>query len=476
MMATTSQRCVVLVLCCVCLISGVYGRPEGNINGKSNPLLNTPSCDTSGTDQAKILAAATTTLHNANFTTSSTGVMNFTDSWNAGSANPDGLYGLWSFPTYVAGTFPLALQDVAVWIGCTPPALQYWSFSHIVAQKQPGFHSVWADSGDSINLLEANSTHNGDHATNSTAALVLSADATSAATAVAALQSAGLPASAINTLVVPSAIVGRMGDEVTDDLMQVAMRVALFANADDGKAYTSSSWPVTLFSAAAGTTPNPFPTPALLDRTGPKSESQYLPALSDLMSNVTKRMELLGFQGVGTVTTMPTNHSDGRACLAANTFCAGATRDALYSDSGSAFSFESDDEDVLVVVGVNHAAVGTATYSNFATYTLGVGAATGSVASAQFNGSAAFFAPTLPSAPAFFAFAVARNCSHLKPYCLTLPVSSLPVGIPFSVVERVYLNPATKVGPDATQTVTARVMHFKGPNHTRLDDGSSLSR
>lgn len=108
-----------------------------------------------------------------------------------------------------------------MWLGCTPPPLAYFSWSHLVLQKQPGFHTVWADSGDSINMLVANSTMQNQHSINSTAALLVSADATSAGGARAAIIAAGLASSAINTLQVPSALVGRMGTTASDDLMQV---------------------------------------------------------------------------------------------------------------------------------------------------------------------------------------------------------------------------------------------------------------
>ena len=122
------------------------------------------------------------------------------------------------------------LHQVVMWVGCTPPPAAYFSWSHLVLQKQPGFHTVWADSGDSINMLVANSTVNGGASFNSTAALLVTADAASADAARLAFGGAGLAPSAINTLLVPSALVGRMGPTASDDLMQVRASVQILEN------------------------------------------------------------------------------------------------------------------------------------------------------------------------------------------------------------------------------------------------------
>lgn len=107
-------------------------------------------------------------------------------------------------------------------------------------------------------------------------------------------------------------------------------------------------------------------------------------------------MELFGFQLKSTAQLAPSNSSDGRACLAANTFCAGATRDAVYGDSGTVLALGDGDDSLIVVVGVNHQAAGVATFSNIAINSLGVTGVAG-VTDSQFNGSAAYFAPHLPS-------------------------------------------------------------------------------
>ena len=171
-------------------------------------------------EQNDVVAAATKYLAMHNYTLQATGSMSFRSDTGFG-ANVSAPVGLWQFPGTTGAGFPMGSQQVAVWVGCTPPASSYFSFSHTVMTKQPGFHVVWANPVDSINMLVANSSHNAELNANSTTAIVLSADATSASTAVEALDWAGLGSNAVNVLVIPSSLVGNMGESLDASLMQV---------------------------------------------------------------------------------------------------------------------------------------------------------------------------------------------------------------------------------------------------------------
>lgn len=170
-----------------------------------------------------------------------------------------GLYGVYDFNitgTIVEPLGRLAERDAWIWIGCTPPQLEYFSQRSYVFNT-PGDRSIlFASLGDSNNHLTFNTTAGGP--CNRTTAVITSADQTTAEDVAEALVAAGLPRAAINLDTIAPSLV-RMGRTLVDSTFIVLFRVALFSDPAAGAVYTGSEWPVYHIAHNAPRAGNPFP-------------------------------------------------------------------------------------------------------------------------------------------------------------------------------------------------------------------------
>lgn len=89
------------------------------------------------------------------------------------------------------------------------------------------------------------------------------------------------------------------------------------------------------------------------------------------------------------------------------------------------------------------------------------------------EGSATWFKPDLAQGPELFAQLLTRDDCHkrppatqedtFEPFCTTVPEGTLNATEYVYVVERKYLNPVTKIGPDPKEVVPPRVLVFETP-------------
>ena len=179
-------------------------------------------------------------------------------------ARAAGLYGIYDFNITGRISEPLGHldeRDAWIWLGCTPPQLEYYSQRSYVFNT-PGDGSVlFASLGDSNNQLTFNTTAGGP--CNRTAAIITASDRTTAVDIADALVAAGLPREAINYDVIAPALV-RMGHTLDASTFLVLFRVALFADAEAGDAYTSSEWPAYHVTHATRGTSDPFPVVSII--------------------------------------------------------------------------------------------------------------------------------------------------------------------------------------------------------------------
>lgn len=89
------------------------------------------------------------------------------------------------------------------------------------------------------------------------------------------------------------------------------------------------------------------------------------------------------------------------------------------------------------------------------------------------EGSATWFLPDLPNSPELFAQILTRDdCRKrppatqedtFEPFCTTVPETTLNTTEFIYIVERKYLSPVTKTGPDPAEVLTPRVLVFETP-------------
>ena len=118
-----------------------------------------------------------------------------------------------------------------------------------------------------------------------------------------------------------------------------------------------------------------------------------------------------------------------------------------------------------MVYGPNHVATGKATYMNIGFYASETAKLTlGSLNDLAFPGSASAYLPGDPAADLLYAYKVSRSCGKDEPYCMPLksPCSRLTLDSStlLGIFSRIYLEPATKVGPAMQEILYDRVLKF----------------
>jgi hypothetical protein len=253
-----------------------------------------------------------------------------------------------------------------------------------------------------------------------------------------------------------------MGLEENADKFLVLLRLAFFQDRQAGQAFMSSI-PVKLFrlTPTNATTLDPYDVPALRVRgTGDTSEFDLLGALEEL------RQAILAKNGAVNPTELTTSVwlYEGFDAIQRGINVIGENRDTSYLRTED-FTLAADPDEFLIVYGVNHAATGKATYSNFGVFGAAGLNGVGAVSNFDFAGTAEEYIPGNPAAKYLYVWKVSRSCDG-GANCLTIPWGVKAYGVdldkPGFVAFRAYLEPQTKVGPSWSEIVYDRVITFSG--------------
>ncbi|HWR52875.1 MAG TPA: hypothetical protein VN428_17325 [Bryobacteraceae bacterium] len=373
-------------------------------------------------------------------------------------------------PTKVSPLFQLGSEEAIVVIGLTPPPERYYGIYAFLRTRwnpdQGIRQPLWATLGDAVNKATVKTT--GHTPFNSPVAVIFTSDQGTEARVRAALERAGYPAAIINTIVFPASILN-LGHSDTADEFIIAIRNAMWQNQTDGDAYIQNP-PLHVFRVTprTETTGSPFPLPLLRVRGTGQSEM----ALSEKLDLLRQRI-LAANSGLyrRDVATQIAGY-EGYDYIQRGIDPWGDARDALYLTGGYVPEFGSTDEitladdEFLMIYGANHVATGKATYHSVNVYSSKEGKVpVGSAEDPAFSDSATQYLFDDPAAAKLmYAIKVSRNCGQ-EPNCVPLAIancSKLTIG-PNTVLGlffRLYLEPATKVGPVMPEILYDRVIKF----------------
>jgi hypothetical protein len=432
---------------------------------------------------------------------------NYSCATAGGTGNPESVTCLISHPAASGGgaaatRWQLEKRDALVLIHCAPalPGPLYFGWTPYLVGfdlatallQRPGGQLV-----DSLNQLVINSTKPG-LPWGGTVAMIITADAVTDAAVSRALVSVGFPATAINTVVLPSALLGRpagsdMGTGPLRDYFLFGARAGPFRTTKEESAFiaSSASEPVLVYRAAQGGAPpppppfQPLPTPRRRVRAmaaGAATERHLLPARSEVERLVGSWAKAAGLQVRARIAMTPQLrdgvYSNGTECVSNRSThgCFLDTDDACYYDSGALEALPADGIDV--VIGANSYNTGMAAYSSVSAYTTAFGARPQGVAmdSLEYNGSVAQFAQsTVVGTPVdssvysqLFAVLIRSrpgNSSHSpgEPSCGRWCLNATWMARPHTVAynTRAYLNPTTKTGPAPTDMLPPVVIRLR---------------
>ena len=244
-------------------------------------------------------------------------------------ANPSSPYGVYMFDNKLP-IWKLDEKDAIVFFGCTPPPAEYFSFRSYVDTTFQNLRPsiVFASLGDSANNLVINTTGlDVNDPFGKTTVVTTTADIATDQAVRTAFAEAGVPATAMNTDIVPSSLV-RLGQAPLADTFTMLYRVAIFEDPVEGQAYINTTWPVIRVSPPSQQAPLPFSTPPLRTRGTGMTEATY----SDSLSNLVKQVNDTILKSEGPIRysvisdRMSVVQLEGRECIEDNTNCLGDNR------------------------------------------------------------------------------------------------------------------------------------------------------
>lgn len=371
----------------------------------------------------------------------------------------------------LAGEFRLRQDEAVVLIGLTPPPVKYFSYTPYLSTRMypDGSRYILASLGDQLNNAVIKSI--GDSPFNSPVALIFTPDQGTDARIREALRRAGYPAAIVNTVVLPARML-KLGYNETADLLRIVTRTAVWEDTTAAASYINNPpLKVLRVTPRAEATAKAFPTPPLRIRGTGQTEMDLTNKLNELRQRIIDAHPGLHATDIQSIPMC----YEGYDLIQRGNWC-GDSRDAFYIAAGYLGYATSDpastdltlgDDEFLMVYGVNHVATGKATYMNLNFYADKQAALfVGSLSDSEFPAAAPWYLPGDPAADALYAYKVSRKCLKGEDYCLQLSPPegctrlTLDASTVLTVFDRIYLEPATKVGPALPEILYDRVIKF----------------
>lgn len=378
-------------------------------------------------------------------------------------------------PDQLYPDFKLDPDEAIVMIGLTPPPVKYFSYTSYLSTRvfPDGRSMVLASLGDGVNNATIKSI--GSTPFNSPMVLIFTPDQGTDARVRAALKRAGVPAAIINTIICPASML-KLGHDENADEFRIAARTAIWQDQDDADSYLENP-PLKLFRVTPRTPAiaNPFPAPRLRIRGTGRTEMGLMNKLDQLGQGIIEANSELHATKIMAVPMCYEGYDYIQRFIdpSQREGYWGDSRDAFYLGAGlpewrsNSYDITLDDGEFLMVYGPNHVATGKATYTNMNVYASETAKLTlGAIDDRDFPDTASSYLPAGdPSAKMMYAYKISRECKG-EANCLELAVPdgctrlTLDSSTLLGVFIRMYLEPATKVGPALPEILYDRIIKF----------------
>ena len=294
------------------------------------------------------------------------------------------------------GIFRLQPYEAIVYVGPTPPLGDYFSFTpflwtRLAGKKISKGDWIFAALGDPLNNTQIKVEGGGSPFRKNTI-VIFTADQGVNDRIVAQAKAAGYPESMINTYIIPSQLLNMGVNDIThNDSFLILVRVANVYDPQALNDYNNNDRYARVFRVTPDSAPNPlkpYGTPPMANRKA-TAEIDLVPpyvddkgvtktladSLEDLKKAIIENTSALQRKPFESIRWF----AESRDILVNNDpnspdyhkFVAGEASDTPYlrtSSGGAATNFTLGTDDMVIVYGVNHAATGLATYSNFSVY------------------------------------------------------------------------------------------------------------
>ena len=427
------------------------------------------------------------------------------------------------------GTWHLHPDDVIVLIGLTPPECKYFSFSnylysrHLEKDWVPDYslhgHSRLCPNGtvadrceyfasldDSLNIdrglkLEQNKF-------NSTLVLVLGASVEGIDLAKEALVEAGVPLELISNYSFPGKQL-KMGIDTTSDTFITVMRTAFYTNTTKANEYFNTK-PYRVFRMKLNKdTYDLYDRQPLVERKTGISEVMKIGVSTrqvidtmiyvskEVIKNTTNQDEKKwDIQITETKAGTPDN---GFECIDHGVMCLADCRDTVYPFSMEIYNraefcddrhdntndcmkisdglLTNDENDVIYVIGVNHAKTNMSSYASISVYDADYFWGVDGIGDEIMDNSVWNYISPITTLktyqetvlPYLYIIEIRRSCQPNKTTCLevsslatdTFTTGFIPLKDIVVLIERMYNHPQTHVGPDQSEVVLPIIIHMR---------------
>ena len=414
----------------------------------------------------------------------------------------------------VPGYWQLGEDEAIVLVGQTPPPALYFGYE-VFAISVPGIaNSRGLAVGNSINNRTINTT--GPDKYNRQVVIIITGHREIERRVRAAVLKAGYPDAIINVAPI-SPVIAPLGADTNGSWFAFAHRIAASLDREGMEAYARNS-PYVVYRVKPNEplAPDPEPVPVLRVRGTGHTEMELYPSLKKLRQAILGSYPSMTWEELDTNISHSYQPPDGHEAIAEKPYIAlqrgkdtwGASRDNVSLTSSPNFRLREGVKEFAIVYGANHQTTGKASYTSFTPYVdkdRWFGLTDGTVTSNNYDGDGQagdsarrFLCPNDPSTcPAdvqyLYAWKVARHCNG-EEFCLELRTEFSDLnGQPYvcnlydwynfedgqpligpldldkadiNFTWRVYVEPATSVGPDDNELLYDRAIYF-GPYFTK---------
>jgi hypothetical protein len=375
--------------------------------------------------------------------------------------------------------FNLRNDEAILMIGKTPPKCKYFSYRSYLAGRMYGLPTIslkklYASLGDTKNCYSMNKNVPFDAMFERDFALIYAADSNIATkTKQLILENTTIPESDIYFDIIPGDIY-KFGFAPSDDWGSILHRASIFENDTKGQAYVDNpTVEVLRVTPPTPQTPVFFRTPELTSRNTGQDEF----FLNDDFEYFEKALfnEYDSDYAVSFLTPSVWLE-EGYQAIQEEKDVLGEVRDALYIRT-EPFNFNQDDR--VVVYGVNHTKTGKAVYANVSCYRDTLFAGFGGIKNTQYEKSARKYFSDTTTADYFYLYKFARSPIANDPNVFIVPqdtahnMTGINYGARSFMGFRAYVDTTTDVGPSPDELIYCRAMLLRPKGSGFADIGRS---
>jgi len=366
-----------------------------------------------------------------------------------------------TFANRLPFSYRLDENEAIVIVGKTPPPCEFFSYRSYLLNRA-SFETmtrikIFASLGDTLNIGNIKKAINDPDVFNKNIMIISTANQPTENMVRNAAKRAGIANETIFTDIIPETLVN-MGINPNDDEFLFLHRTTHFKDEaleeeflNDPGYYIFRVTPKKVIDELY------YPIPNLAIRGTGTTEMAYTPVMEKLQRAIINQFPDYTHKVLYSSQWL----TEGYEAIQKWWNVLGESRDALYTRTED---FILDEDDFLVVFGVNHHASGKSLYSNFSIYGSQYFNGQGGISNHQYANTALDYLPDEVLAEDFYVWFVSRKALEDFDDVLIVPTTPIPYGIPLGhkgfIGFRSYLEPGTDVGPITAEIMLDRVIHF----------------